>query len=55
MNVQKIKKEITQMKTSLAFLEERLKAIQQNCDHRFDGDQYSEKCLKCYKVNVLYY
>jgi hypothetical protein len=55
MNVQKIKKEITQMKTSLAFLEERLKAIQQNCDHRFDGDQYYEKCLKCYKVNVLYY
>jgi hypothetical protein len=55
MNVQKIKKEITQMKASLAFLEERLKAIQQNCDHRFDGDQYYEKCLKCYKVNVLYY
>ena len=55
MNVQKIKEEITQMKTSLAFLEERLKAIQQNCDHRFDGDQYYEKCLKCYKVNVLYY
>ena len=55
MNVQKIKEEITQMKTSLAFLEERLKEIQQNCDHHFAGDQYYEKCLKCNKVNVLYY
>jgi hypothetical protein len=55
MNVQKIEEEINQMKTSLAFLEKHLKEIQRNCDHHFKGDQYYEKCLKCNKVNVLYY
>lgn len=55
MNIQKIEEGITQMKTSIAFLEERLKEIQQNCDHHFKGDQYFEKCLKCNKVNILYY
>jgi hypothetical protein len=55
MNVQKIEEEITQIKTNLAFLEKRLKEIQRNCDHHFKGNQYYEKCLKCNKVNVLYY
>jgi hypothetical protein len=55
MNVQKIEEEITQVKTNLAILEKRLKEFQLNCDHHFKGNRYYEKCLKCNKVNVLYY
>jgi hypothetical protein len=53
--VEKIEEEINQLKTHLAFLEKSLKEIQQNCDHHFKGNQYHEKCIKCNKVNVLYY
>jgi hypothetical protein len=54
--VEKIEEEIKQFNIHLAFLEKRLKEIQQNCDHQFSkGNQYYEKCIKCNKVNVLYY
>jgi chromosome segregation ATPase len=54
--VEKIEEEINQYKTHLAFLEKRLKEIQQNCDHHFSKEnQYYEKCIKCNKVDVLYY
>ncbi|KAB7707037.1 serine protease [Bacillus aerolatus] len=55
MNVQKIEAEINQLKTNLTFLEKRLKVIQQNCEHKYKGNQYYETCIKCNKVNVLYY
>ncbi|KON88078.1 serine protease [Sporosarcina globispora] len=55
MKVEKIEEEINQLKTHLAFLEKSLKEIQQNCDHHFIGNQHHEKCIKCNKVNVLYY
>ena len=55
MNVQKIEEEITRMKTNLSFLEKSLEEIQRNCDHHFKAYQYYEKCLKCNKVNILYY
>ncbi|WP_408009997.1 serine protease [Pseudalkalibacillus sp. A8] len=55
MDAQKIEEEINQYKAHLAFLEKRLIDLQQNCDHHFQGHQNYEKCLKCNKVNVLYY
>jgi predicted RNase H-like nuclease (RuvC/YqgF family) len=53
--VEKIEEEINQLKTRLAFLEKSLKEIQQNCNHHFKGNQHHVKCIKCNKVNVLYY
>ncbi|OCA81334.1 serine protease [Pseudobacillus wudalianchiensis] len=55
MNIHKIEEEIDQLKAKLLFLQNRVRVIQQNCDHRFKGDQYYETCMKCKKVNVLYY
>ncbi|MFK2826467.1 serine protease [Bacillus sp. B190/17] len=55
MNAQKIEAEINQLKTDLSFLQKRLKMIQENCEHQFKGNQYYETCIKCKKVNVLYY
>ena len=55
MKIDTIEEEINQFKTQLAFLENRLKEIQQNCDHHYKRNQYYEKCIKCKKVNVLYY
>jgi hypothetical protein len=54
--IRKLEEEIKQIKSHLSFLENRIIEIQQNCDHQFcDGNQYYEKCIKCNKVNVLYY
>ncbi|WHY01057.1 serine protease [Neobacillus sp. DY30] len=55
MKIQKIEEEINQLKIHLAFLEKCLVEIQQNCDHHFKRNQYYETCIKCNKVNVLYY
>ncbi|MGC8228241.1 serine protease [Pseudobacillus badius] len=55
MDVHKIEEEINQLKIKLAVLQNRLQFIQQNCDHQFQGNQYYETCVKCRKVNVLYY
>ncbi|MGR3764145.1 serine protease [Rossellomorea sp. NS-SX7] len=55
MKVEKNEEEINQLKTHLAILEKKLKEIQQNCDHHFKGNQHHEKCIKCNKVDVLYY
>ncbi|MFB4165307.1 serine protease [Alteribacillus sp. JSM 102045] len=53
--VEKIEEEMKQSKIHLAFLENRLKEIQQNCDHSFKGNSYYEKCVKCHKIEVFYY
>nr|WP_205831494.1 serine protease [Bacillus sp. RO2] len=50
-----MEEEINQLKIQLDFLEKSLKEIQQNCNHHFEGNQHHEKCIKCNKVNVLYY
>ncbi|WP_371018958.1 serine protease [Pseudalkalibacillus sp. JSM 102089] len=55
MKVQKIEEEINQTKNHLSFLENSLKEIQENCEHQFKGDQNFERCLKCNKVEILYY
>ena len=55
MKIDTIEEEIHQLKTHLAFLEKRLKEIQQNCDHHYKGNQHHETCMKCKKVNILYY
>ncbi|TWI59226.1 serine protease [Halalkalibacter nanhaiisediminis] len=55
MKVGQIEKEIDQLEWNLALLKNRLTMIQQNCNHQFKGDQISQKCVKCNKVNVLYY
>ncbi len=55
MKIEQIEEEINQLKIHLAFLEKRLAEMQQNCDHQFKRNQYYEKCIKCNKVNVLYY
>ncbi|GIN63274.1 hypothetical protein J27TS8_32670 [Robertmurraya siralis] len=56
MKVEKMEAEINQLKSHLALLEKRLKEIQQNCDHHFSkSNPYYEQCIKCNKVNVLYY
>ena len=36
--VKKIEWEINQLKSRFAFLENRLKEIQQQCNHQFEGD-----------------
>lgn len=53
--VQKIRVEMNRIKNQLAYLEQCIKEIQQNCDHDFRGNQYYEKCIKCHKIDVLYY
>ncbi len=53
--VQEIEEEMKQSKAYLAFLENRLKEIQQNCHHHFEGNSYYERCVKCHKIEVLYY
>lgn len=56
MKVEKIEKEINQLKTRLDFLQDCLKEIQQNCEHQyFAKNSYYEQCTECNKVNVLYY
>ncbi|MEK4028273.1 MULTISPECIES: serine protease [Bacillaceae] len=55
MTVHKIEREIDQLKAKLVLLQNRLRLIQQNCDHHYRGNQYYETCAKCKKVNVLYY
>jgi prefoldin subunit 5 len=55
MKIHTIEEEINQLKTQLALLEKRMNEIQQNCDHHFKRNQYYETCMKCNKVNVLYY
>ncbi len=55
MNAQEIEEEINQYRAYIASLQGRLRELQQNCDHHFQRDLYFEKCLKCNKVNVLYY
>lgn len=53
--VKKIEWEINQLKSRFAFLENRLKEIQQQCNHQFEGDSHYQKCVKCKKIEVLYY
>ncbi|WP_347551443.1 serine protease [Pseudalkalibacillus hwajinpoensis] len=55
MKVQKIEEEIKQTKNHLAFLENCLKGIQNNCDHHYKGNHNFERCQKCNKVEILYY
>ncbi|MFC7063203.1 serine protease [Halobacillus seohaensis] len=55
MKVQNIEEEINQTKNHLAFLENRLKEIQKNCDHDFKRNHNFERCLKCNKAEALYY
>ncbi|MED4014470.1 serine protease [Sutcliffiella cohnii] len=55
MEVKKIEEEINRLKTQLSFLEKSINEIQEKCEHHFKGNQYHEKCMKCNKVNVLYY
>lgn len=53
--MKQIEHEMNQLKKRLAFLEKHIKEIQQCCDHHFQGDSYYQKCVKCSKVEVLYY
>ncbi|WP_096186031.1 serine protease [Evansella halocellulosilytica] len=53
--MQKIEEEIKQSKIRLDFLENRLKELQQQCDHSFKGNTYYRKCVKCNKIEVFYY
>jgi hypothetical protein len=55
MKIHTIQEEIHQLKMQVALLESRLKEIQQSCDHHYKRNQYYETCMKCNKVNVLYY
>lgn len=55
MEIPKIEVEMNRIKNQLAILEKCLKEIQQYCEHDFRGNQYYEKCIKCHKIEVLYY
>lgn len=55
MKPDQIEEEMDQLEWQLALLKARLTDIQQNCDHQFIGDHYSQKCVKCHKIDVLYY
>lgn len=55
MNAQIIEEEINQLKSQLSFLENQLREIQASCTHQFEGNHLFETCVKCKKVNSLYY
>ncbi|MBS4192033.1 serine protease [Bacillus sp. FJAT-49705] len=55
MKEQNLTKEIKQLEIRLVLLKRQLEEIQKNCEHQFIGSPYSETCMKCNKVNVLYY
>lgn len=55
MPVKMIEDEMDQLKKRLAFLESRLHEIQHYCEHHFEGNSYYQKCVKCHKVEALYY
>ncbi|UTR12149.1 serine protease [Evansella sp. LMS18] len=55
MKGQHIEAEIRELENRLDFLKKQLQETQEHCDHHFEGNNFMEKCLKCNKVNVLYY
>ncbi|MFA9556895.1 serine protease [Evansella sp. AB-rgal1] len=55
MKAQMLEVEIKEVKEYLASLEKQLQELQENCDHHFQENTYYETCLKCNKVNSLYY
>ncbi len=55
MKVDQIVEEIDQLEWYVTLLKNQLTELQQNCDHRFQGDHISQKCVKCNKVDVFYF
>lgn len=55
MKGQHIEAEIRELENRLDFLKKQLQETQEHCDHQFEGNNIMEKCIKCNKVNVLYY
>lgn len=50
-----IEAEIRRLQEQLHHLEKTLKNIQQQCKHHYENNTSHEKCVKCLKVNALYY
>ncbi|WP_088031939.1 serine protease [Evansella clarkii] len=55
MKGQHIEAEIRELENRLDFLKKQLQETQEHCAHQFEGNNIMEKCIKCNKVNVLYY
>lgn len=55
MDAKDIVKELIDLKNRFIILENHLKAIQNECEHHFEGDSNYKKCTICMKVEALYY
>ncbi|MFD2682460.1 serine protease [Bacillus seohaeanensis] len=55
MEIREIEEKIYQLETEIALLKKHVKETQRKCDHHFQGNLNYETCIKCNKVNVLYY
>ncbi|MBP1930126.1 serine protease [Ammoniphilus resinae] len=55
MEIQEIEEEIRKLQNRLDELKNEVNEIQRDCDHRYQGGLLYETCIKCHKVNALYY
>jgi len=53
--IQEIEEEIRQLEKRLDELKHQVNEIQRSCDHRYQRSLLYETCIKCHKVNALYY
>lgn len=55
MKAQDITEEIAQLKIHINALEKQLHQLQEECEHEYIPSAHHEQCMKCHKVNTLYY
>ncbi|MFC0470081.1 serine protease [Halalkalibacter kiskunsagensis] len=55
MKVNDIQEKIHQLQDQLNYWENHLKDVQNDCNHDYQEDSFYKKCIRCQKIEAIYY